>query len=133
MPPKVKQQNSQADQQETIGHIFAFIERVAGTITCSPSTQGPGPALFAPDRTGDQRRSLAATQILQYRDARKTFIEIEDANPQRPQQRLPQVPDYFHGLIPWQYESNRQGHSLSVGMRCFLTAYLFNDASRVGR
>src|SRR5215510_11482098 len=158
MHPKVKQQKSQADQQETIGRIgrsrpaqqfiaqpiarlnakplpvslptpfgrpiqsnhyeqqplraalatsgaprrsedtadgqlrrelilLAFIEGVAGAIARSPSTQDPGPAFFASDRTGDQRRLFRAAQVLEYRDAGKTFIEIEGADPQRPQQQ----------------------------------------------
>jgi hypothetical protein len=58
---------------------------------------------------------LATAQVLEYRDAGKTFIEIEDSDPQRPQQQhLPQFSDHFHGLVPWQYESNRQGHPLRV-------------------
>src|SRR5262245_8957552 len=93
----------------------AFIESVAGAITRSPSAQSPGPAFFASDRTGDQRRLLATAQVLEHRDAGKTFIEIEDSDPQRPQQEhLPQFSDHFHGLVPWQYESNRQGHPLRV-------------------
>src|SRR6516225_2149390 len=101
--------------------FLAFIEGVLSAITRSPSTQSSGSAFLAPDRTGDQRRLLAAAQVLERRDAGKTFIEIEGANPQRPpQQHLPQFLDHFHGLIPWQDESNRQGHSLPMedGVDC---------------
>src|SRR5499427_2096750 len=95
--------------------LLAFIEGVASAITRSPSAQSPGPAFFASDRTGDQSSLLAAAQILEHRDAGKTFVEIEDSDPQRPQQQpLPQVPHHFHSLIPWQDESNRQGHSLPM-------------------
>ncbi len=101
--------------------LLAFIEDVLSAITRSPSTQSSGSAFLASDRTSDQRGLLAAAQVLEYRDAGKTFVEVEDANPQRPQQqRLPQLLDHFHGLIPWQYESNRQGHSLPMedGVSC---------------
>src|SRR6266540_1840859 len=101
--------------------LLAFIEDVLSAITHSPSTQSSGSAFLASDRTSDQRGLLAAAQVLEYRDAGKTFVEVEDANPQRPQQqRLPQLLDHFHGLIPWQYESNRQGHSLPMedGVSC---------------
>src|SRR5262249_8061976 len=95
--------------------LLAFIESVLRAITRSPSTQSPTSAFFAADRTGDQRGLLAAAQILEDRDPGKPFIEIERANPQPAQQQyLPQFSDHFHGLIPWQYESNRQGHSLPV-------------------
>src|SRR5262249_39780693 len=95
--------------------LLAFIEGVLSAITRSPSTQGSGSAFFAADRTGDQRSLFRAAQVLEDRDAGKTFIKIEDANPQRPQQQpLPQISDHFHGLIPWQDESNRQGHSLPM-------------------
>src|SRR5215813_1524563 len=95
--------------------LLTFMEGVLSAITRSPSTQSSGPTCFASDRTGDQRSLLATAQILERRDAGKTFLEREDADPQRVQQQpLPQVPNYFHGLLPWQDESNRQGHSLSV-------------------
>src|SRR5215510_6143229 len=93
--------------------LLTFIEGVLSAITTSPLTQSPRPTFFASDRTSDQRGLFRAAQILQHRDAGKTFVEIEDADPQRPQQqRLPQFSDHFHSLISRQYESNRQGHSL---------------------
>src|SRR5215468_10180406 len=101
--------------------FLTLIEGVIDRITLSPPTQSLGPAFFASDRTGDQRWLLASPQILQYRDARKTFIEIEDADPQpSQQQRLPQVPDRFYVLISRQYESNPQGQPLAMvdGVSC---------------
>src|SRR5262249_48132902 len=101
--------------------LLAFIESIFSAITRSLLTQSPRSLFFASDRTGDQRRLLAATQIFEHWGAGKTFIEIERANPQRlPQQPLPQFLDHLHGLIRWQYESNRQGYSLPVedGVSC---------------
>src|SRR5262245_31446693 len=95
--------------------LLTFMEGVLSAITTSPLTQSPRPPCFAADRTGDQGSLLAAAQILEHRDAGEALVEREDANSHRPQQhRLPQVPDPFHGLIPWQDESNRQGHSPRV-------------------
>src|SRR6266542_488110 len=95
--------------------LLAFIEGVAGAITRSPSAQSPGPTFFAADRTGDQRRLLASAQVFERRDAGKTFIEIEDSDPQPSQQQhLSHLPDHFYGLIPRQNGPNRQSHSLRV-------------------
>src|SRR5262249_41651619 len=69
-------------------------------------------------RTRNQRGLLATAQILENRDAGKTFVEIEntDHQPTRPH-HSPQILHYIHGLIARQYESNCQGDPLSVDNR----------------
>src|SRR5215813_2664397 len=115
--PSRREHAAQGDLRRKL-FVLTFIESVLGAITLPSLTQRPRPSFFAAYRTRNQRGLLATAQILENRDAGKTFVEIEntDHQPTRPH-HSPQILHYIHGLIARQYESNCQGDPLSVDNR----------------